>query len=176
MFKSQRYVDALPRIVKSYNSNVHKSTGQAPQDLLTDKTLWTAAVKKQKEAGEKRVKKTKATLAVGDNVRLSLRKAKGALGHVGSADQWTKRIYKIASILKSRGAPRYKLTGFDKLVYSDRLQKVRDVHRKVKYTDRPKLSAMDPEAKARTGIFGLVAPKPKMKLGKKRKKKKNVPP
>ncbi len=72
-------------------------------------------------AGEKRVKKTDAKISVGDQVRLSLRKAKGALGHVGSADQWTKTIYTIERVFKSRGAPRYKLATFEKLVYADRL-------------------------------------------------------
>ncbi len=48
--------------------------------------------------------------------------------------------------------------------------------RKVKYTDRPKLSKEDPEAKARTGIFGLVAPKPATKPKRAYVKKKVLPP
>ena len=81
----------------------------------------------------------------------------------------------IAKIFKSRGAPRYKLRGFEKLVYSDRLQKVQPVRRKVGYKDRPKLSLVDPEAKARIGIFGIVAPKPAVKPKRKYVKKKVVP-
>ena len=76
-------MDYLPRFIKMYNTHVRKSTGQTPRDLLTDKTLWATAIKKQREAGEKRVKKTDATLKVGDQVRLSLRKAKEAMGHAG---------------------------------------------------------------------------------------------
>ena len=142
MFKSQRYVDALPRVVKAYNNHEHKSTGEAPAELLVDKTLWKAVIQKQIEAGEKRVRKTTSKLVVGDRVRLSLRHAKGSIGHVGAAAEWTKRVYTIEKIIKSRGAPRYKLKDFKekKLVYADRLQKVQPVRRKVGYKDRPKLS------------------------------------
>ena len=54
-------------------------------------------------------------------MRLSLRKVKMDLGHVGSAAEWTKKVYTIDRVVKSRGAPRYKLGGHDKLVFSDRL-------------------------------------------------------
>ena len=176
MYKSQRYVDALPRVVASYNNNTHKSTGQSPIDLLTDKSLWKVAIEKQITAGESRVKKTPNKLVVGDQVRLSLRKAKAALGHIGAADQWTKIIYTIKSVATSRGAPRYKLEGREKLVYGDRLQKVDPVTRKVKYKDRPVLSKDDPERKARTGIFGIVSAKPVTKPKRKYVKKKVLPP
>ena len=121
MYKSQRYIDYIPRFTKSYNTNVHRSTGQAPLDLLTDKTLWAAAVKRQKAAGEKRVRKSAATLTVGDRVRLSLRKGKDTIGHAGPKSQWSKKIYTVESVIKSRGAPRYRLKGFPHLIYSDRL-------------------------------------------------------
>ena len=181
MFKCQRYVDAIPRIVKAYNNHAHKSTGEAPADLLVDKTLWRAVIQKQKTAGEKRVNKTTNKLVVGDTVRLSLRKAKGSIGHVGSADQWSKMIYTIKRIVKSRGAHRYKLTDsrqkdFAKLVYADRLQKVLPVLRKVGYKDKPRLSKVDPELKSRQGLFGSIAPKPIVKPKRKYVKKKVLPP
>ena len=65
--------------------------------------------------------KTGAKLSVGDNVRISLRKGKASIGHAGPGDQWTKRVYTVARVVKSRGAPRYKLKGVERLVFSDEL-------------------------------------------------------
>ena len=79
----------------------------------------------------------------------------------------------MARVQKSRGAPRYKLTGQERLYFSSELQAVREVRRKVGYKDRPQLSAEDPEKKARKGIFGSVAPAPpkKRKYNKKKPQK-----
>jgi len=46
MYKSQRYIDYLPRFTRSYNTHVHRSPGQAPTTLRQKPELWAAAVKR----------------------------------------------------------------------------------------------------------------------------------
>jgi hypothetical protein len=171
MYKTERYLDYLPKFAKQYRTHVHRATGETPHDLLTDKTLWRAAAKKIKAAGERRVQKSTTTLKVGDNVRISLLKEKQAIGHVGPADQWSKRVYIIQKVLRSRGAPKFRLKDHPHPMYANRLQKVAPVQRRVRYSDRPRLSPDDPERKARTGLFGSVAARPVKKKKRPYKRK-----
>jgi hypothetical protein len=86
MYKSQRYIDYIPKFLKQYRTHEHSAIGEAPVDILTDKSLWRVAAKKMRAAGEARVRKSTTTFTVGDSVRVSLLKEKKVMGHVGPKD------------------------------------------------------------------------------------------
>ena len=104
----------IRKFVKSYNDSRHSALGtRTPNEVLalTDK----AEIKKEatRQFDKKKAKVSTSgwklrKLTVGSLVRISLRGDKDKMGHAGTEPNWSKTIYRVHRILKSkRGKDRY---------------------------------------------------------------------
>ena len=89
---NHRYIDVLPKIVKSYNNSVHRSIGMKPANVTARDTS------KILEKLYPKLKPSKAKFKVGESVRITRKK------HVfqkGFEQNWSYEVFKIAKILKT---------------------------------------------------------------------------
>jgi putative lipase involved disintegration of autophagic bodies len=108
---TNRYIDVLDGVVKSYNNTKHRMIGQTPESVTKDNEsevrLKQYRIKKTKPMS---TKKWKFTFKVGDTVRVS---------HLRQAfdreyqEKWSGEIFTIASRYRSQNNALYKLNGWD---------------------------------------------------------------
>ena len=107
-------VQLIKRFITDYNSSRHSALGtRTPIETvkLADKKIIKAEAKRQ--FGVKKAKVSTSgfklrKLVVGSKVRVSLLADKVAVGHKGSKPHWSKTIYEVKRIMKSkRGKDRY---------------------------------------------------------------------
>ena len=100
--KQQRYVDALPHIVQSYNDKVHSTTGMAPSKVTVynGETIW----RKMYQFGHRK-KYKKPKFKVGDHVRIS--KAKDTF-EKGYRTNWRTELFMINKVYR-KVYPEYSL-------------------------------------------------------------------
>src|SRR5277367_4382083 len=123
--RSYRWVDVLPKLLRSYNASVHRSIGMAPNYVNDDveHELW---LKQERKGPQKFTNKEPTTrYEVGDEVRLS--KAK-QLFRKGYLPNWTEEIFTVSRVLDTE-AVQYKVTDYrhdeiQGLFYGAELQKV----------------------------------------------------
>lgn len=100
---THHYIQALPKIVKSYNSSVHRSIGVPPETITRENSHkhWWRIYKPKKDIVEK-----KFTLRKNDTVRISFAKNKFSRAY----DQtYSEEIFKITARYKTQGIPQYRL-------------------------------------------------------------------
>jgi hypothetical protein len=130
--KTDRYIDVLSAIVKSYNAMEHKGINEAPVNITeeNEKKHWWDMYW-PREPYDKKVKKImrrkiQFTFNIGDLVRIT--KTREALQREYDA-RWTGEIFKIVARHVRQGIPIYKITDLsdEKLegtFYQSELQKV----------------------------------------------------
>jgi len=103
--KHQRYIDALPHIVESYNNKKHSTTGIAPAKVTVynAEDVW----RKMYQSDERKYKTPK--FKVGDHVRIS--KAKGTF-EKGYKTNWRSEIFVIKKVFHKK-FPEYALQDLD---------------------------------------------------------------
>jgi hypothetical protein len=97
---TQKYIDVLDDIVKSYNTAIHSSTGHKPSEVTkkNQKQLWNFLY-----GGKGRYPKLKSSavprkdIKVGSFVRISRDSAKFSKGYEGN---WGNEIFKVTKIIK----------------------------------------------------------------------------
>ena len=117
---NHRYIDILPKLLKSYNNSVHRSIGMKPADVTAKDT--SKILKKLYP----KLSTSKAKFKVGDSVRITRKK------HVfqkGFEQNWSYEVFKIAKILKTKPIT-YELIDYIKepilgSFYSSELQSVK---------------------------------------------------
>lgn len=100
--KQERYLDALPHLVNSYNHSMHSSTGFAPADVndMNAEDVWR---KLYQYPFKKRNRKPK--FKQGDLVRISKTKRTFEKGY---RPNWTREIFKVTTVYK-KALPEYRL-------------------------------------------------------------------
>ena len=118
----------IERFVREYNDTRHRALGRlTPNDdaMQLSKEETKAEAKRQFKQKRGNVGKSgyrQKVLREGDLVRISLLSDKDKMGHIGSKEQWTKALYKVDRVIKSKRGVRlfrivYKSTGNKKGVY-----------------------------------------------------------
>ena len=107
--RTQRYVDILQDVVKSYNTTVHSSLGATPASITKENEgesrLQQYMIRKK---FEQKIKPYK--LKIGQTVRLS--HVRGVFDREYS-QKWTGEIFKVHQRFKREGLPVYKLVDWD---------------------------------------------------------------
>jgi hypothetical protein len=86
---TNRYLDALPNLLKSYNASWHRSIGMAPSEVSSQNEQQVLT-----KLYPKKPKKFNWKLKIGDHVRLSMTRAVFRKGYVGN---WTGEIFTIVA-------------------------------------------------------------------------------
>jgi len=87
-----RYIDVLAKIVKAYNDTVHLTTGMAPSEVTYSDvlTIW----RRMEDRRVGRVSVAKATLRVGQHVRISEEKMRFTKA---GEQNYSTEIFKVAN-------------------------------------------------------------------------------
>ena len=107
--ETDRYIDALPFLVSTYNNRKHRMIGMTPDQA--EKPGQTYAIRRKQEEYYSKVKRTKPRYKVGEIVRIS--KLKGHFDR-GFTQQYQEEIYRIKSISTRLPYPTYELETFDR--------------------------------------------------------------
>jgi hypothetical protein len=120
---SHRYIDVLPKFVKSYNNTVHKITDMAPSKVTDSDVL---AIWKRINEKRSKIRAAKPKLRVGQHVRISkkIRFTKGV------EQNYTTEIFKIKKVIYMTPCPVYDLEDLNKTLidgqfYGEELSPVR---------------------------------------------------
>ena len=114
---SHRWLDVLPRILKSYNASNHRSIEMAPSQVnyQNEMQLW----ERQQQKGPQRVtqRDIHSVLLVGDTVRISHVKKVFNKGYLPS---WSDQVYTVSRVIQTpkieaafRGPVQYIITDFN---------------------------------------------------------------
>ena len=111
--ETNRFIDVLPDILKSYNNRVHRMTGVSPQkaenDPSTHLTIRNNMSKYHLKIGQKVGTKI-LKFKIGDQVRIAKQKGKFSRGF---QEQSTQEIFKIYAINTKMKIPMYYLEDYD---------------------------------------------------------------
>ena len=117
---TRRYIEVLPKLVKSYNRTYHSSIKRSPISVneQNQEQVWQTLYSENKK-----VKKPK--LKVNDQVRLSVTRQQFRKGYL---PRWTEEIFEIAQVFQE-DPPYYKIKDWngdvlDGTFYEEELQKV----------------------------------------------------
>ena len=103
---TERYVDALNDIVRSYNGTIHQSLGRTPASINRGNERESRLEQYRIRNDEEKTKKKKFKLKVGQIVRLS------HVRHVFDREysqKWTGELFKIRSRFRRAGLPMYRV-------------------------------------------------------------------
>jgi transposase InsO family protein len=98
-----RYLDVLPKFVKSYNGTVHSSIGMAPSRVRDSNVL---AIWKRMQAKRSRIRVTLPKFHMGQHVRISRSKM---LFAKGAERNYTVEIFRIIKVIRRKPRPVYEL-------------------------------------------------------------------
>lgn len=113
LFKNPRWIDVLPKIIKTYNNTMHRTIKMKPVEVKKNNEDYLLA-----SVYNHRITKTTPKYTVGDRVRLSM--------YVDTfrnkfKTNWTKEIFTISQILRTN-VVFYKLHNIDEAIYEEELQ------------------------------------------------------
>lgn len=108
-FSTNKYIDKLPEIVRSYNLRHHRMIGMSPHEAETNPNAQ-LIINKKIAKNESKIRKSKPSLSIGDTVRISKDKTKFSRGF---NEQAQKQIFKIDRIDTDKRIPLYHLTNID---------------------------------------------------------------
>ena len=103
---TERYVDALNDMVRSYNGTIHQSLGRTPASINKGNEGESRLEQYRIRNDEEKTKKKKFKLKVGQTVRLS------HVRHVFDREysqKWTGELFKIRSRFRRAGLPMYRV-------------------------------------------------------------------
>lgn len=138
---TQRYVDELPKLLRSYNESVHSSTGMAPANVtyLNQHRVWNELygdVLKKRIKWRAAKRKPRRAFDVGDTVRIAKDKRHFEQGY---KPNWTEEVFYVTrvDVLPTGEGFKYKVadeSGEEILgsFQKQELQKVRRVKREIK--------------------------------------------
>ncbi len=122
---SDRYIDALPKLVNGYNATRHTATGVAPNDVdyENQEDIWLRMYEKDGAS----LRRPRPKLDVGDNVRLANAARSFERGY---EQRWTEEIFVVSRVWSSGNPPLYSVTdqsgeSLAGRFYESELQKVR---------------------------------------------------
>ena len=107
--QTQRYIDHLQDIVKTYNTRQHRMIGMSPLEAETNPAA-NEIINNMISRNEKNYKKQIPKFNIGDTVRISKTKDKFSRGY---NQQSQYEVFKIFSIDASKNIPLYHLTSYD---------------------------------------------------------------
>ena len=95
--RSRRFVDALPLLMKTYNTTYHSAIGMAPNDVTDANTekVWQRLYTRNKT---KHTTRTSDDLEPGDYVRISKARRQFAKGYTG---HWSREIFLVTAKLNT---------------------------------------------------------------------------
>src|SRR5215475_2964924 len=105
---TNRFIDVLPQVVRSYNDAVHSSIGMAPSKVTDSNVLaiWQRLNKKSSK-----IKTALPKFRVGDHVRISKQKMRFAKG---AENNYTVEIFRIIKVIRRTPRPLYELEDLNK--------------------------------------------------------------
>lgn len=129
---TDKYIDVLPAMVRSYNATEHKGISEAPDNVnaQNEQSIWWHTYWPKMEYDEKRRKEVRRKVRfkynVGDVVRIA--QTRRALQREYDA-RWTEEVFKVTARYVRQGLPIYKLNDYDGekmegTFYQSELQKV----------------------------------------------------
>ena len=107
-YETDRYIDVLPLLVRSYNHRRHRMIGMSPAQA--EKPGQTGIIRRKQEQRYAKVKRVKPKFSVGQAVRISKFKDHFDRGYT---PQFQEEIYKIKSISVKLPIPTYELQTLD---------------------------------------------------------------
>ena len=121
-YNTPSYLPALPSLVKGYNASFHRSIGMAPVDVndRNASDVW------ERLYGDKKKKKKKAALKVGDKVRLNKKHRPFKKGYLPG---WTEEVFVVSRVRLDGNVIVYNIAEWDDspikgTFYEEDLQKV----------------------------------------------------
>ena len=119
---TSKYIDVLPKLVKSYNNTKHRTIGQTPASVNVSNQM---TVKRKMYGQDKQERISSFKFQVGDKVRVSKMKMTFEKGY---RPNWTDEIFKIVKQI-TRSPPVYKVKDLmdeqiEGTFYENELQKV----------------------------------------------------
>jgi len=102
-----RYIDVLPKFVRSYNDTVYSTTGLGPSHVTDSDVLaiW------KRMCRRRRIRVDKVKFSLGQHVRISKEKMNFAKG--GEQNSSTE-VFRITKVIERRPRPVYKLEDLNK--------------------------------------------------------------
>jgi len=107
--QTRRYINNLPKLVKTYNERMHRSIGMSPHEAENNPAA-PLIINNYISKREVKMKKRDPTINIGSTVRISKQKNTFSRGY----DEQTKyEIFKIKSIDTKHKIPLYHLTNYE---------------------------------------------------------------
>jgi hypothetical protein len=113
--RTDRFVDALPRLVEAYNETPHASTGVAPNDVGADNQALVFDRLYESDNNplvERTVKNRRAPTPVTRGTAVRLSKTLGVFER-GYTDQWTREVFRVVDVLDDAWPTVYRVTDLD---------------------------------------------------------------
>ena len=122
---NHRYIDVLPKLVKSYNNSVHRSIGMKPVNVTAADVT---KILEKLYPKSKSSKKLKALFKIGDTVRITRKKH---IFQKGYEQSWSYEVFTISKVLKTKPIT-YEIKDYKKepiigSFYSSELQTVKPI-------------------------------------------------
>lgn len=96
--KTKKYIDALPGLVKTYNSRKHRSIGMSPDDAELEQNHAKVREILGLRHGEALKKRKRPKLKVGDRVRIKEHRLKPKSFRRGYSQQFSSEIYRVREV------------------------------------------------------------------------------
>lgn len=93
---NKKWIELLPTLIQKYNSKIHKTIGMTPIEAIKDKN--SNLVDEKLNTDERKFKRPK--FKIGDRVRIY--EWKQEVGKKGYTPNWTKEIFVISDVLKTK--------------------------------------------------------------------------
>jgi len=103
-----RFVNVLPKIVKSYNNTVHRTIGMAPSQVTESRIL---EIWKRLREKHSKIRTVRPKFQVGQHVRISKEKVRFAKG---AEQNYTTEIFRIIKVVPRKPRPVYELEDLNK--------------------------------------------------------------
>lgn len=108
--ETNRYIDALDKLVETYNNRKHRMIGMTPSDAEMNKNNEHLQLNLIQAKQHENIKRKIPKFKIGSYVRIAKQKGKFARSY---DEQMMQEIFKIKSVNTSKPIPLYTLTNFD---------------------------------------------------------------
>lgn len=108
--ETERYIDVLPDLVRTYNNRIHRMIKTTPQKAENNNNNEHLKLENIQKEQSSKIKRKKPNLEVGSYVRIAKQKGKFSRSY---DEQTMQEVFKIKSINLSKPIPMYYLTDYD---------------------------------------------------------------
>lgn len=108
--ETNRYIDVLQRLVKTYNNRKHRMIGMTPNEAELNQNNEHLQLNLVQKKQLEKIKKKKPKYQIGSYVRIAKQKGKFSRSY---DEQTMQEIFKIKSINTSKPIPLYNISNFD---------------------------------------------------------------